>query len=85
MKRGSTVLKTVISLSPKVKDWGKALAEQKGFESNFSAYIADLIRRDYNASQLSGQKLLAPLSKIEKPVTPHTRGGNLNENGCHVS
>jgi hypothetical protein len=55
MSRPSKVIKTAISLSPKVMTWGKALAEEKGFGSNFSAYIADLIRRDNDLAE--GKKL----------------------------
>jgi hypothetical protein len=46
MSHPSKVIKTAISLSPVVMNWGKALAEEKGFGSNFSGYIADLIRHD---------------------------------------
>ena len=46
MSRKSQVVKTAISLTPVVLNWAKQLAEQKGFGSNFSAYVADLIRRD---------------------------------------
>src|SRR5580698_10060773 len=40
------VVKKSISLSKTVSEWGDALAKRKGFGSNYSAYIADLIRRD---------------------------------------
>ena len=53
MSRKSKVVKTAISLSPKVMNWGKTLADEKGFGSNFSAYIADLIRRDNDATDTS--------------------------------
>lgn len=46
MSRKTQVVKTAISLTPVVLNWAKQLAEQKGFGSNFSAYVADLIRRD---------------------------------------
>ena len=46
MSRKSQVKKTAISLTPVVLNWGKGLAEKKGFGTNFSAYVADLIRRD---------------------------------------
>ena len=52
MSRKSQVIKTAISLTPVVLNWAKKLAEDKGFGSNFSAYVADLIRRDNeNASR----------------------------------
>lgn len=41
-----TGAKLSISLSHAVYAWAVQLAEKKGFDNNFSAYIADLIRRD---------------------------------------
>jgi hypothetical protein len=41
-----TVVKKSISLSIVVAEWADNLAAKKGFGSNYSAYIADLIRRD---------------------------------------
>ena len=41
-----TVVKKSISLSIVVAEWADGLASKKGFGSNYSAYIADLIRRD---------------------------------------
>ena len=41
-----TVVKKSISLSIVVAEWADTLAYKKGFGSNYSAYIADLIRRD---------------------------------------
>jgi hypothetical protein len=41
-----TVVKKSISLSLIVAEWADGLATKKGFGSNYSAYIADLIRRD---------------------------------------
>jgi len=51
MSRKSQVIKTAISLTPVVLNWAKNLAEEKGFGSNFSAYVADLIRRDQEHAQ----------------------------------
>jgi len=42
----STVVKKSISLSRVVSIWADGLAARKGFGANYSAYIADLIRRD---------------------------------------
>lgn len=42
------VIKKTISLTPLVTKWAKELAEKKGFGTNFSAYMADLIRQDKN-------------------------------------
>ena len=41
-----TVIKKSISLSIVVAGWADTLAMKKGFGSNYSADIADLIRRD---------------------------------------
>jgi hypothetical protein len=46
MTQPSEVVKRSISLSRVVSDWAESLADAKGFGTNFSAYIADLIRRD---------------------------------------
>lgn len=52
--------KLSISLSKTVYAWAQELAAAKGFDTNFSAYVADLIRRDQNrkllwlAKQLKG-------------------------------
>jgi hypothetical protein len=46
MSEPSEVVKKSISLSRVVSLWADRLAAAKGFDSNFSAYIADLIRRD---------------------------------------
>jgi len=53
MNRKSQVVKTAISLTPIVLNWAKTLAEEKGFGSNFSAYVADLIRRDRENAEKS--------------------------------
>jgi len=48
MKKKSShkTVKTSISLSEIVYAWAEELAANKGFANNFSAYIADLIRKD---------------------------------------
>jgi hypothetical protein len=46
MTQSSEVVKRSISLSRVVSDWAEGLADAKGFGTNFSAYIADLVRRD---------------------------------------
>lgn len=46
MRIKSEVIKRSISLSKVVADWADELAHQKGHGTNFSAYMADLIRRD---------------------------------------
>jgi hypothetical protein len=46
MRVKSIVIKKSISLSAVVAGWADDLADDKGYGTNFSAYIADLIRRD---------------------------------------
>jgi hypothetical protein len=46
VKAETTVVKKSISLSKVVAKWADELALKKGFGSNFSAYMADLVRRD---------------------------------------
>lgn len=38
-------MRTNLSLNPLVKSWGYELAKEEGYGNNFSAFIADLIRR----------------------------------------
>jgi hypothetical protein len=62
-----TVIKKSISLSLVVAGWADTLALKKGFGSNYSAYIADLVRRDkekddemqliHGSSETSSRKL----------------------------
>lgn len=42
-KKGRRV---TISLSALVNEWAEEMCAKRGFEDNFSAYVADLIRRD---------------------------------------
>ena len=42
----SGVIRKSISLSRAVSDWADELSHKKGFGTNFSAYIADLVRKD---------------------------------------
>ena len=67
MSRNSQVVKTAISLTPVVLNWAKQLAEQKGFGSNFSAYVADLIRRD-NENAASYKNPVADAVRINNDV-----------------
>jgi hypothetical protein len=46
IRSDSAVVKKCISLSGVVAGWADGLAVKKGFDTNYSAYIADLIRRD---------------------------------------
>lgn len=59
-----------ISFSKTVYDWAMELADKKGYGTNFSAYIQDLIRRDRDrerelglAENLSAEVLEAALKK----------------------
>jgi hypothetical protein len=42
-------VRATISLHPRVKTWASEMCEEKGYD-NFSAYVADLIRRDKGIS-----------------------------------
>lgn len=65
MSRKSQVVKTAISLTPVVLNWAKNLAEKKGFGSNFSAYVADLIRRDQEHAQAGESREPAVKNEIK--------------------
>jgi hypothetical protein len=56
----SKVIKRSISLSPVIAGWADQLAETKGYGANFSAFIADLIRRsweqDKNSASIPAQE-----------------------------
>lgn len=41
----SNIVKRSISLSPTVNTWAEEMAAERGFGTNFSAFIADLVRR----------------------------------------
>lgn len=47
IKVGFVAYKTTISLPDRVGEWGEQMADRRGFGENFSAYVADLIRRDH--------------------------------------
>lgn len=38
------IVKRSISLSPQVNQWAEEMAAAKGYQNNFSAFLADLIR-----------------------------------------
>lgn len=48
-KKPTTVIKRTISLSPLVNQWAEEMAAAHGYESNFSSFLADLVRRAHNA------------------------------------
>jgi hypothetical protein len=61
-----TVVKKSISLSIVVAEWADALAAKKGFGSNYSAYIADLIRRDQERDNVGDSSSETSSNKITK-------------------
>lgn len=63
--RAGTTVKTSISLSETVNGWAEVLASKRGYD-NFSAYIADLIRRDKERDDAESARMLA------KPKDPDT-------------
>lgn len=49
------VVKRSVSLDPKVNEWAEELAAARGFGTNFSAFVADLVR-EAQASKPPGKK-----------------------------
>lgn len=67
-KIDSMVVKKSISLSMVVSIWADALAVKKGFGANYSAYIADLIRRDKEREdELELSRIHLAGTRAEKP------------------
>jgi hypothetical protein len=56
----SATIKKTISLSSLVAKWGQEMALKKGFDANFSAYVADLIRQDRNKDLLASPNAVSP-------------------------
>jgi hypothetical protein len=52
-KANTDIVRKSISLSGAVAQWADDLAHEKGFGTNFSAYIADLIRHDRQRAEQS--------------------------------
>jgi Arc/MetJ-type ribon-helix-helix transcriptional regulator len=82
-KADSTVVKRSISLSKTVSGWADEQAEKKGFHTNFSAYIADLIRRDKERenpqaeAEVSSQRRSAAGDRIVEAVRSAARTKNV--------
>lgn len=62
----NNIVKRSISLSPLVNQWAEELAAKRGFGTNFSAFLADLVRRaqesdvnSANVGQLSDASISA--------------------------
>jgi hypothetical protein len=51
-----------ISLAPVLWGMAEALMERKGFNNNFSSYVADLIRRDHERYVMTPDELTARLA-----------------------
>jgi hypothetical protein len=51
-----------ISLAPVVWVMAEAMMESKGFNNNFSSYVADLIRRDHERYSMTADELNARLA-----------------------
>jgi len=68
-------IKRSVSFSDKVNNWAEEMADAKGFD-NFSAYIADLVRRDKEREEAerSGKGIAASVGPIVE-----TRSSALNE------
>jgi hypothetical protein len=46
----NNIVKRSISLSPLVNKWAEDLAAERGFGTNFSAFVADLVRREQQSA-----------------------------------
>lgn len=63
------IIKRSISLSPLVNRWAEELAAERGFGTNFSAFIADLVRREQDAAKAAPLPAQDP-EKILREVRP---------------
>ena len=72
----NNTVKASVSFSKTVAEWADELAKRKGFEKNFSAYIADLIRRD---KECDGIKLAMPIVCPPPRRSTKTERPELNE------
>lgn len=54
--------RTTVSLAPVLWVMAEAMMERKGFNNNFSSYVADLIRRDHERYVMTSDELTARLS-----------------------
>lgn len=73
--RAGRTVKTSISLSETVNSWAEVLATKQGYD-NFSAYIAELIRRDKKRDE--GEAGTAGAANPKTPE-PDTSAFALNE------
>lgn len=64
--------RTTVSLAQVVWDWAEDLMEAKGYNDNFSAYVAELIRRDKERED--EKKAAAPVpAEHDRPSSKHVR------------
>jgi len=54
--------RTTVSLAPVLWVMAEAQMERKGFNNNFSSYVADLIRRDHERYAMTADELNARLA-----------------------
>lgn len=57
--KSGNVVKRSVSFSETVNEWAEELAKARGFETNFSGFCADLIRRAKEAEAASLVQQLA--------------------------
>ena len=72
----NNIVKRSISLSPLVNKWAEEMAAERGFGTNFSAFVADLVRRAQdgqavNFAQQIGDRAVADAIS-EAAATPAT-------------
>jgi len=54
--------RTTVSLAPVLWVMAEAQMERKGFNNNFSSYVADLIRRDHERYSMTADELNARMA-----------------------
>ena len=74
----NNIVKRSISLSPLVNQWAEELAEKRGFGTNFSAFLADLVRRaqegDVNSANVAAlsESSISDAAPVPVPGSPAT-------------
>lgn len=86
----NNIVKRSISLSPRVNEWAEELAEKRGFGTNFSGFLADLVRRAQeqdtanSVAHLADAALSAEISEVAaKPATGPTSYGSKRKAARH--
>ena len=71
MSKYKSSVKRSISLSETVSRWADELAEKRGFGTNFSAFVADLVRREKERQEnLQGKIVAGVPGERRQPTSP---------------